>query len=203
MSDSPEKLPFSEKRAVGSAGLARAPGLLFVAGGLGVVVAMIAANDLILVAAVLLMLSAAILAAVMRQRATQQALRESEARFRALSALGSDWYWESDAEYRLTHVSEGLARLSGRAISEFLGKPRWHNTFVTPVGAEWTIHKTVISRRAPFRDLVLRYVSPQGMVAYGSVSGEPVFSSAGILEGYRGVGNDVTAEVVLDRKSVV
>ncbi len=200
MSDSPEKLPFSEKRAVGSAGLARAPGLLFVAGGLGVVVAMIAANDLILVAAVLLMLSAAILAAVMRQRATQQALRESEARFRALSALGSDWYWESDAEYRLTHVSEGLARLSGRAISEFLGKPRWHNTFVTPVGAEWTIHKTVISRRAPFRDLVLRYVSPQGMVAYGSVSGEPVFSSAGILEGYRGVGNDVTAEVVLRQR---
>lgn len=200
MSDHPENLPFREKRALGSAGLARLPDLLFVAGGLGVVAAMVTANDFILVAAVLLIVAGAILAIVIRQRITQQALRESEARFRALSALGSDWYWEADAEYRLTHVSEGLARLSGRAISEFLGKPRWHNTFVTPVGADWSVHKTVISRRVPFRDLVLRYVSPQGMVAYGSISGEPVFSAGGILEGYRGVGNDVTAEVVLRQR---
>ena len=174
-----------------------APGLLLAGGGLGVVVAMFAANDVVLVASVLSAAAGVIFAIILRQRAMQRALRESEARFRALSALGSDWYWEADAEYRLTHVSDGLARLSGREISEFLGKPRWHNTFVSPVGADWSVHKTVISRRVPFRDLILRYVSPQGIVAYGSISGEPIFSKDGTLEGYRGVGNDVTAEVVL------
>ena len=40
MSNHPENLWFSEKRAFGSTGLARAPGLLFVADGLGVVVVM-------------------------------------------------------------------------------------------------------------------------------------------------------------------
>lgn len=190
----------SERGAAQGPVLPFAPGLLLAAGGLGVVVAMFAANDFILVASVASAVAGLILATILRQRAMQRALRESEARFRALSALGSDWYWEADAEYRLTHVSDGLARLSGREISEFLGRPRWHNTFVSPVGADWSVHKTVISRRVPFRDLILRYVSPQGIVAYGSISGEPVFNKDASLEGYRGVGNDVTAEVVLRQR---
>jgi PAS domain S-box-containing protein len=132
-----------------------------------------------------------------RQQATQSALRSSESRFRALSALGSDWYWEADAEYRLTQISEGFSRMSGRVAGEMLEKSLWENTFITPVGADWTVHKAVIARRAPFRDQVLRYASPQGAVAYGSLSGEPVFRDDGTLAGYRGVGNDITAEVVL------
>lgn len=132
-----------------------------------------------------------------RQQATQSALRESESRFRALNALGSDWYWETDAEYRVTQISEGFPRMSGRAAEEMLGKARWDNAFITPVGSDWTAHKAVIARRAPFRDLALRYTSPLGVVAYGSLSGEPVFRDDGMLDGYRGVGNDITAEVVL------
>ncbi len=162
--------------------------------------AIITSNDTILVAAVLSAAAGFVLTVLLRQRAIQQALRDSEARFRALSALGSDWYWETDSEYRLVHVSEGLARLSGRAVSEFLGKPFWLNSFVTPVGSNWVAHKTVVSRRAPFRDLLLRYVSAQGLVAYGSLSGEAVVGEDGALQGYRGVGNDVTAEVVLRQR---
>ncbi|MBY0269635.1 MAG: PAS domain S-box protein [Burkholderiales bacterium] len=132
-----------------------------------------------------------------RQHSTESALRSSEARFKALSALGSDWYWEADAEYRLTQVSEGFSRMSGHASGEILGKARWENDFITPVGSDWSAHKAVIARRAPFRGLTLRYTSPKGIVAYGSLSGEPVFREDGTLAGYRGVGNDITAEVVL------
>lgn len=132
-----------------------------------------------------------------RQQATQTALRNSESRFKALNALGSDWYWEADAEYRVTQISEGFPRMSGRAAEEMLGKARWDNAFITPVGSDWIAHKAVIARRAPFRDLTLRYTSPQGVVAYGGLSGEPVFRDDGALAGYRGVGNDITAEVVL------
>ena len=132
-----------------------------------------------------------------RQQATQSALRDSEARFKALSALGSDWYWEADAEYRMTQISEGFTRLTGRSAEEMLEKSRWEISFITPVGSDWTAHKAVIARCAPFRGLTLRYTSPQGVVAFGSLNGEPVFREDGTLAGYRGVGNDITAEVVL------
>ncbi len=131
-----------------------------------------------------------------RQQAAQSALRSSESRFKALSALGSDWYWEADTEYRLTQISEGFSRIAGGAAEEMLGKSRWEHTFITPVGSDWTAHKAVIARRASFRSLILRYTSPQGVVAYGSLNGEPVFREDGTLAGYRGVGNDITAKVV-------
>ncbi|MBY0265849.1 MAG: PAS domain S-box protein [Burkholderiales bacterium] len=137
---------------------------------------------------------------IIYQRDTQRALRASEERFRALTALGSDWYWETDDQYRLTHVSEGLLRLTGRQAAEFLEKRHWEQPFASPPGTEWTAHKTIIARCAPFRDLLVRYVSPQGLVAYGSISGEPVFDASGTLTGYRGVGNDATAEVVLRQR---
>jgi PAS domain S-box-containing protein len=41
-----------------------------------------------------------------------EALRTSEARFRAMTNLSSDWYWEQDADYRFT-------RLESRAASEY------------------------------------------------------------------------------------
>ncbi len=154
----------------------------------GLLVGLLAAGTLVL------------LILLVRQQATQNALRNSESRFKALNALGSDWYWEADAEYRVTQMSEGFSRLTGRAAGEILGKSRWEITFITPLGADWTAHKAVIARSAPFRSLTLRYTSPKGVVTYGSISGEPVFRDDGTLAGYRGVGNDITAEVVLGQQ---
>ncbi|MEO7031897.1 MAG: PAS domain S-box protein, partial [Herbaspirillum sp.] len=47
---------------------------------------------------------AGILRDVTARRKTEQALRESESRFRALTNLSSDWYWEMDAELRYTRM---------------------------------------------------------------------------------------------------
>ena len=154
----------------------------------GLLVGLLAAGTLVL------------LVLLARQQATQSALRNSESRFKALNALGSDWYWEADAEYRVTQMSEGFSRLTGRSAGEVLGKSRWEITFITPLGSDWAAHKAVIAHSAPFRSLTLRYTSPQGVVTYGSISGEPVFRDDGTLAGYRGVGNDITAEVVLGQQ---
>ncbi|MCE3000466.1 MAG: PAS domain S-box protein [Betaproteobacteria bacterium] len=137
---------------------------------------------------------------IVHQRHARHALRASEERFRAFTALGSDWYWETDDQYRITHVSEGLPRLTGRPLTEFIGQRRWEKTFATPVGTDWTAHKAAIARQAPFRDLLVRYASPQGLVSYAHISGEPVFGRSGDFAGYRGVGRDVTAEVVLRQR---
>ncbi|MGE0557884.1 MAG: PAS domain S-box protein [Burkholderiales bacterium] len=137
---------------------------------------------------------------IRRQQLMQHALQGSESRFRALSALGSDWYWESDRQYRFTSISDGLSRLTGRAEEEFSGKAPWELDFCIPSGTDWVQHKAVIARSESFRDFSLRYLSPQGAVAYASVSGEPVFDQSGQLAGYRGVGRDITTEVVLRQR---
>ena len=135
-----------------------------------------------------------------RQQRIQHALRDSETRFRALNALGSDWYWETDAEHRLTDLSEGFSRVSGRPAAEVLGRPGWDHVFITPVGSDWTERKTLVTRCAPFHNFVVRYVRPEGVVTYGSISGEPIMAADGALKGYQGIGKDVTAEIVLRQR---
>ena len=72
--------------------LAMAPRWMVIGGAAGVIVAMVAAHNAVLIAAVVVAGSGLALAVLLRQRDTQRALRDSEARFRALCALGSDWY---------------------------------------------------------------------------------------------------------------
>ncbi len=150
---------------------------------------------------VLLAIATAILLALMsRREAMQNALRSSEARFRALNALGSDWYWETDERYRLKDVSEGFYRICGLPREMLAGKALWDIESITPVGGDWAEHQSGIARRLPFRDLALRFISPQGVVVYGSISGEPVFGAGGELRGYHGIGNDITPEITLRQR---
>src|SRR5688572_3760565 len=61
------------------------------------------------------------------QRAEAEcAMREGEARFRSLTDLSSDWYWEQDAEFRFTRL-EGRQVAGGddRLRERLLGKRRW------------------------------------------------------------------------------
>ncbi|RLT32093.1 MAG: hypothetical protein DWI55_05280, partial [Chloroflexi bacterium] len=60
---------------------------MVIAGGVGVGAAILSGNDTILIASLFAALGGLMFAALLRQQATQRALRDSETRFRALSAL--------------------------------------------------------------------------------------------------------------------
>jgi len=100
-----------------------------------------------------------------RQRGTQAALSGSEARFKALTELTSDWYWETDAEYRFTLMSAGIAHWRTRSPADYLGKQRWELAFLAPLEGGWERHQeTVLQARLPFRDYVVRHTDTDGNV---------------------------------------
>jgi diguanylate cyclase (GGDEF)-like protein/PAS domain S-box-containing protein len=129
------------------------------------------------------------------QRAeAESAMREGEARFRSLTDLSSDWYWEQDAEFRFTRL-EGRQVAGGddRLRKHLLGKRRWD----TGLGIEggWDAHRATLEARQPFYDLLMWRTMADGVQRFMNVSGEPVFDAAGAFAGYRGVGRDVTARM--------
>lgn len=117
-------------------------------------------------------------------------LRRSEARFRALVALSSDWYWETDAEHRLVRL-EGGALPNARSL---LGRRVWELDAEGADSARMREHRAQLERREPFSDLVLRTTGPDGEERWSSVSGEPVFGARGRFLGYRGTGRNLTAQ---------
>ncbi|MEF8755434.1 MAG: PAS domain S-box protein [Accumulibacter sp.] len=134
-----------------------------------------------------------------RQR--EQALRASETRFRDLSALASDWFWEQDEEFRFTYVSAGGA-VSALAENGFdlrlsLGRTRWElpNNLGAP---EWQAHRRLLEARQPFRDFEYALRSESGSWHWVAVSGQPLFDDAGRFVGYRGTARDITRRQQVD-----
>ncbi|MEO8160165.1 MAG: response regulator [Arenimonas sp.] len=115
-------------------------------------------------------------------------LRLGEARFRSLLELACDFYWETDAEGRFTHVAGPAMELLGLSQAPEGGKaPRWN-------GEQRELEARLATREA-FLDLVHRRVRADGSVQFVQTSGEPGFDAGGRFTGYRGVGKDVTERV--------
>jgi diguanylate cyclase (GGDEF)-like protein len=127
------------------------------------------------------------------REAAEHRLRESEARFRSLTALSSDWYWEQDAEFRFTRL-EGRQVTNGESLpaTGYIGMTRWDAGLEMEGG--WDAHRAVLMLHEPFRDAVMFRILPDGTRRYISISGEPMLDRDGKFIGYRGVGKDVTGQ---------
>jgi diguanylate cyclase (GGDEF)-like protein/PAS domain S-box-containing protein len=129
------------------------------------------------------------------QANTFSALRESEARFRSLTELSSDWYWEQDADLRFVATAGVTDARGGITPGAHIGKCRWELPSTDIVNQTWDGHRAVLAERKPFRNLLLRRTDSRGEAHFVAVAGKAVFDARGTFCGYRGVASDVTARV--------
>ncbi|MBR1230892.1 PAS domain S-box protein [Bradyrhizobium sp. AUGA SZCCT0182] len=128
-----------------------------------------------------------------RKRA-EEALRQSEERFRTLVQFSFDVYWETDAQHRFTHqeFAENLADAPAWTRGAEIGKTRWEVPYLEPDAEAWRKHRQTLEAHLPFRDFELARPVPDGSKRYVSVSGLPMFDESGRFVGYRGVGRHIT-----------
>jgi len=130
---------------------------------------------------------------ITERRAAEARLRQSELQFRSLTQLSSDWYWETDAQFRLTVLSGGETEQDRQWIGGFMGKARWEID-TSPANQQlWADHRASLERHETFRDFEYQRLERDGRVSVLSISGEPSFDAGGGFAGYRGVGSDITA----------
>ncbi len=125
-------------------------------------------------------------------------LRESEARYRSLTQLASDWYWEQDEVGNFTKVSGPALEMLGIQVSGLDNKtPSADSASSTAVGwneAERESFRERVQARAPFLDLVFSRTNADGSLQQFRVSGEPMFDSTCRYVGYRGIGVEITPQ---------
>lgn len=117
-------------------------------------------------------------------------LRESEARYRSLTELASDWYWEQDENMNFTRVSGPVREMLGIQA----GASTDADSVAQRVGwneVEREAMQTAIAARQPFLDFLFSRVNPDGTRQQFRVSGEPMFNTTGRFIGYRGIGVEV------------
>ncbi len=119
-------------------------------------------------------------------------LRDSEARYRSLTELAAQWYWEQNDAGEFTRVHGPVLEMLG------LGAPGAEDAGGDPADSTWdaaerqTLRERIAARQ-PFLDFLVHRVRTDGTRQQFRMSGEPVFDSHCRVTGYRGVGVEVLA----------
>ncbi len=126
-----------------------------------------------------------------RKRA-EAALRESEARFRAMAEQSADWIWAIDIAGRYTYTNQrGLENL-GYTVSEFLA--------MNPVDLvhpddrplfRATLEQALASQQG-WRNVELRWRHRNGSYRTLESSSSPLLDESGKLTGFQGIDRDIT-----------
>ena len=119
-------------------------------------------------------------------------LQESEKRYKDLTELSSDWYWEQDDQFRFVRVDGNLETSRALPSPVYLGKTRW-DSGVKGVSAEgWASHRAVMERHQSFHGFEMQRERTDGTLMWVTISGMPIFDANGVFKGYRGTGHDIS-----------
>ena len=125
------------------------------------------------------------------RKQAEEALRESEQRFRDYTETASDWFWESGPRSSIYRQFAGLS-----VSAERVGATRWELAADLDEEPEkWRTHRATLDAHEPFRGFMFKARRADGSTIDVSVSGKPVFDPNGRFLGYRGVATDVSDTV--------
>ena len=115
-------------------------------------------------------------------------LRESETRYRSLTELGSDWYWEQDDRGVFTKVAGPVLEMLGMRVNPSVRATNNHNEDIeTWNKAERRILEAKVASRQSFHGLAFSRMQADGKQQRFQVSGAPMFNQQGRFVGYRGI----------------
>lgn len=137
---------------------------------------------------------------ITREKVSEEALKLSQARYRALVETTDDFVWEVDANGIYSYCSPQIKRILGHAPQAMLGKTPFD--FMSPGEAERIAEKfrAIIDRRAPFSSLENTNLHSDGHEIVLETSGVPFFDADGQLAGYRGIDRDITERKQAERR---
>ncbi|BBI99638.1 hypothetical protein FGKAn22_13310 [Ferrigenium kumadai] len=126
------------------------------------------------------------------RKSAEKALRESEAKFRALVESTSDWIWEIDEHGIYTYASPQIYEILGYTVEEIIGKAPFD--LMPPEEAQRVrgIFEAILKEGRAFRFLENENRHKDGRIVFMETSATPIFEGQGVFKGYRGIDRDIT-----------
>lgn len=137
---------------------------------------------------------------ITERKHSEERLRRSEARFRALTELSSDWYWEQDEHFRFVRVTGNFGATNALQTDFYVGNTRWDSGAQGVSPAQWDMHRAALGAHEEFHDFEMQRVRSDGSLMWVSISGAPMFDAQGQFVGYQGIGRDISERKLADER---
>ncbi len=126
-----------------------------------------------------------------RQRA-EEALRESEQKYRNLVESTPDWVWAIDIEGRITFTNEAVKSLLGYEVHEILGSSSFSPMHPEDRERSLLLYKESVKEKRGWENSVIRCLHKDGSLRLFESTAQPLLDSGGHLIGYTGIDRDVS-----------
>ena len=131
---------------------------------------------------------------------TQQALEQSEEKYRTIIQSLEDPYFESDLAGNLTFFNGALVRTLGYSPSELMGMSNRDFTHASDSAEVFKTFNRVYETGEPARGLDWRIVCKDGAVRFIETSIALIRNADGVPVGFRGIARDVTERRQADER---
>lgn len=133
---------------------------------------------------------------ITEQKQAQEALKESEERFRQVAEMTGEWIWEQDPEGHYIYSSSAVKDILGYEPEEIIGK-HYLELFTPEEQALWKAEAEASGdidgmQKRFFRITNHYYHKKDGHEVYTESTGKPIFDAQGTLIKWRGVDHDIT-----------
>ena len=130
---------------------------------------------------------------ITERKRTEDALRQSEERFKQVAESAGEWIWEVDPTGLLTYCSPVVEKIMGYKPEEIVGKYHFHELMAPEIQEQMEQGVfAAFKARLPLRALINAGVRKDGRIVYLETSGVPVEDESDELIGYRGTNTDIT-----------
>ncbi len=121
---------------------------------------------------------------------------DDNSRLADFAEAAADWFWETDADHRLTFASDSCRDASGIGPEFMAGKKRVEVIVDVAEGSSIERHVKDLEEHRVFKDFRYCVADPCGQHHWISTSGKPIFDVEGLFLGFRGSARDITDDIV-------
>jgi PAS domain S-box-containing protein len=129
---------------------------------------------------------------ITERRRAEEALRESEKRYRDLVETINEVIWEIDSDGVYSYLSPRVKDILGYEAKELLGEPFTDKMAPDEADHVFDIFMEIVTDPKPFMALETTPIRKDGFAVVIENSGKPFFSAERKLLGFRGVYRDIT-----------
>jgi len=129
---------------------------------------------------------------ITQRKLAEEALHQSEERFRNLVENTSDWVWEVDTSGTYTYVGPRVRDILGYEPAEVVGKMPFHFMTARESARVSGIFESCVITKRPFAFVENVCLHKDGHVVFVEKSAVPFFDAAGNVCGFRGIDRDIT-----------